>query len=112
MGQGLLGLCMRGPHRAIPGLASRPVSASKLLVVPVHAGPGMASLRCGRLPGGERVGIAFTSQAGLAEVMGAGQPWIRLSAAAMRDMLAPLGVTRIQVDPGVIAAGRPVSVSA
>jgi hypothetical protein len=30
----------------------------------------------------------------------------------MRDMLAPLGVTRIQVDPGVIAAGRPVSVSA
>ena len=35
-----------------------------------------------------------------------------MSAAAMRDMLAPLGVTRIQVDPGVIAAGRPVSVSA
>jgi hypothetical protein len=31
---------------------------------------------------------------------------------AMRDMLAPLGVTRIQVDPGVIAAGRPVSVPA
>lgn len=103
---------MRGPHRAIPGLASIPVSASKLLVVPVHTGPGMASLRCGRLPGGERVGIAFTSQAGLAEVMGAGQPWIRLSAPAMRDMLAPLGVTRIQVDPGVIAAGRPISVSA
>jgi hypothetical protein len=112
MGQGLLDLRMRRPHRAIPGLASIPVSASKLLVVPVHAGPGMASLRCGRLLGGERVGIAFTSQAGLAEVMGAGQPWIRLSAAAMRDMLAPLGVTRIQVDPGVIAAGRPVSVSA
>jgi hypothetical protein len=87
------------------------VSASRLLVVPVHAGPGMASLRCGRLPGGERVGIAFTSRGRLAEVMAAG-PWIRLSAAAMRDMLAPLGVTRIQVDPGVIAAGRPVSVSA
>jgi hypothetical protein len=103
---------MRGPHRAIPRLASVPVSASKLLVVPVHAGPGMASLRCGRLPGGERVGIAFTSQGRLAEVMGAGQPWIRLSAPAMRDMLAPLGVTRIQVDPGVIAAGRPISVSA
>ena len=112
MGQGLLGLCMRRPHRAIPGLASIPVSAPKLLVVPVHARPGMASLRCGRLPGGERVGIAFTSQAGLAEVMGADQPWIRVSAAALRDMLARLGVTRIQVDPGVIAAGRPVSVSA
>ena len=30
----------------------------------------------------------------------------------MRDMLAPRGGTRIQVDPGVIAASRPVSVSA
>jgi len=30
----------------------------------------------------------------------------------MREMLAPLGVTRIQVDAGVIAAGRPLSVSA
>jgi hypothetical protein len=112
MRQGLLGLRMGNPRRAIPGLASVAVSASRVLVVPVHAGPGMASLRCGRLPGGERVGIAFTSQAGLAKVMGADQPWIRLSAAAMRDMLAPLGVTRIQVDPGVIAAARPVSVSA
>jgi hypothetical protein len=112
MGQGVLGPRMRNPHRAIPGLASVAVSASRLLVVPVHAGPGMASLRCGRLPGGERVGIAFTSQAGLADVMGAGQPWIRLSTAAIRDMLVPLGVTRIQVDPGVIAANRPVSVSA
>jgi hypothetical protein len=112
MGQGLLGLRMRNPRRVIPGLASVVVSASRLLVVPVHTGPGTASLRCGRLPGGERVGIAFTSQAGLAKVMGADQPWIRLSAVAMRDMLAPLGVTRIQVDPGVIAASRPVSVSA
>ena len=112
MGRGLLGLRMRGPRRAIPGLASVAVSASRLLVVPVHAGPRTASLRCGRLPGGERVGIAFTSQAALADVMGAGQPWIRLSAAAMRDMLAPLGVTRIQVDPGVVAASLPVSISA
>jgi hypothetical protein len=88
------------------------VSATRLLVVPVHTGSGMVSLRCGRLPGGERVGIAFTTQASLARAMGAGQPWIHMSAEAMRDMLAPLGVTRIQVDPGVIAAGRPVSVSA
>jgi hypothetical protein len=35
-----------------------------------------------------------------------------MSAEAMRDMLAPLAVTRIQVDPGVITAGRPVSVPA
>jgi hypothetical protein len=88
------------------------VSATRLLVVPVHTGSGMVSLRCGRLPSGERVAIAFTTQASLDRVMGTGQPWIHISAEAMRDMLAPLGVTRIQVDPGVIAAGRPVSVSA
>jgi hypothetical protein len=98
--------------RPDPGLASVDVSATRLLVVPVHTGSGMVSFRCGRLPGGERVGIAFTTQASLDRVMGTGQPWIYISAEAMRDMLAPLGVTRIQVDPGVIAAGRPVSVSA
>jgi len=30
----------------------------------------------------------------------------------MREMLAPLGVTRIQVDPGVIVVNPPASVSA
>ena len=88
------------------------VSATSLLVVPVHTGSGMVSLRSGRLPSGERVGIAFTTEASLARAMGAGQPWILMGSEAMRDMLAPLGVTRIQVDPGVIAAGRPVSVPA
>lgn len=103
---------MRTLQRPDPGLAWVDVSATRLMVVPVHTGSGMVSLRCGRLPSGERVGIAFTAEASLARVMGTGQPWIHMSAEAMRDMLAPLGVTRIQVDPGVIAAGRPVSVSA
>ena len=82
------------------------------MVVPVKTGSGTACLRCGRLPDGERVGIAFTTQARLARVMGADQPWAYLSGPAMRDMLAPLGVTRIQVDPGLIAASLPVSVPA
>jgi hypothetical protein len=73
------------------------------MVVPVRAGSGMACLRCGRLPSGERVGIAFTTEDRLARVMGAGQPWIRLDVRAMRELLAPVGVTRIQVDPGLIA---------
>jgi hypothetical protein len=84
---------VRTPAQLDPGLALVDVSATSLTVVPVHTGTGMVSLRCGRLPSGERVGIAFTAE-------------------AMRDMLAPLGVTRIQVDPGVITAGRPVSVPA
>jgi len=111
-GQGPLGLRVRTPAQPDPGLALVDVSATSLMVVPVHAGSWMVSLRCGRLPSGERVGIAFTAEASLARAMGADQPWIYMSAEAMRDMLAPLGVTRIQVDPGVITAGRPVSVSA
>ena len=112
MGREPLGLRVRTPTQPDPGLALVDVSATSLLVVPVHTCSGMVSLRCGRLPSGERVGIAFTAEASLARAMGAGQPWIHMSAEAMRDMLAPLGVTRIQVDPGVITAGRPVSVPA
>jgi hypothetical protein len=78
------------------------------MVVPVWASSGMVCLRCGRSPSGERVGIAFTTQARLVEVMGVEQPWIHLDERAMRAMLAPLGVTRIQVDPGVVAPGLPV----
>jgi len=69
-------------------------------------------LRCGRLPTGERAGIAFTTEGQLAGVMGAGQPWIHMSGQAMKEMLAPLGVTRIQVDPGLIATSLPVAVPA
>jgi len=74
-----------------------------LLVVPVRAGSGMAAIQCDRLPTGQPVGVAFTSASRLASVMGAGQPWILLSQAAMKEMLEPIGVTRIQVDPGLIA---------
>jgi hypothetical protein len=73
----------------------------------------MASLQCGQLPTGERVGIAFTTADRLARVMGSGQAWIRMDVRAVQVMLAPVGVTRIQVDPGFVAcASRPVAVSA
>ena len=88
------------------------MSATGLLVVPVWTGSGMVCLRCGRLPTGERVGIAFTTEARLAGVMGADQPWIHLNDEAMKAMLAPLGVTRVQVDPGLVAASLPISVPA
>ena len=83
-----------------------------LLVVPVLTRPGTASIQRGRLPTGQPVGIAFTSEARLAEVMGAGQPCIHLSESAIKEMLLPLGVTRIQVDPGLIAARLPILVAA
>jgi hypothetical protein len=82
------------------------------MIVPVRTVSGMVSLRCGRLPAGERVGIAFTTEAHLVAVMGAGQPWIQVSELALREMLEPLGVARVQVDPGLIVTSRPVSVPA
>jgi len=82
------------------------------MIVPVRTGSGMVCLRCGRLPSGERAGIAFTTEARLAEVMGEGQEWIHLNDRAMKAMLAPLGVHRIQVDPGLVSASPPISIPA
>lgn len=78
-----------------------------LMLVPVRGGSGMVSLRCARLETGERVGLAFTSETRLVEVMGADQPWIRLDERAIRALLAPLAVTRIRVDPSLVVAGVP-----
>ena len=67
------------------------------------AGSEALALRSGRTPAGERVGIAFTTESRLIQVMGAGQPWIHSSEAAMKAMPAPLGISRVQVEPGMIA---------
>ena len=72
----------------------------------------MVSPRFGRLPTGERVGIAFTTDIGLIKVMGQDQTWIRLSDGAMKAMLAPLGIRRIQVDPELVSATFSLSLSA
>lgn len=80
---------------------------SQPLFVPVRsAGPAPSPclvVRTARLPEGDRVGLAFTTAAALAAAMGRSQPWVRLSLAAVRALLAPLGVTRVQVDPGLVA---------
>jgi len=70
-----------------------------LLFVPVReSGSGMVALRTGRLPSGQRVGLAFTSATLLLSELGPGQPWIRLHEEAMRDMLGPAGIDEIRVD--------------
>jgi hypothetical protein len=74
-----------------------------LLRVPVRTtAGGTLSVRTGRLEGGDRVGLAFTSAERLVRAFGAGQPSIRLHVSALRAMLRPLGVTRIQVDPTAV----------
>jgi hypothetical protein len=73
-------------------------------LVPVRESKaGTLALRTGRLISGERVGLAFTSEASLLLTLGPSQRWIWLASSALRAMLAPLGVTCVQVDPRPIA---------
>jgi hypothetical protein len=60
---------------------------------------GTLALRTGRLVSGECVGLAFTSEASLLVTMGPFQHWVRLAAEPLRDMLAPLGVQCVRIDP-------------
>jgi hypothetical protein len=73
-------------------------------LVPVHESrAGTLSLLTGRLISGERVGLAFTSEALLLMTLGPSQQWIRLAPGALRAMLEPLGVTCVRFDPRPIA---------
>jgi hypothetical protein len=68
--------------------------------VPVRTSKaGTLALRTGRLASGERVGLAFMSEASLLLTLGPSQEWIHLDGQALKDMLAPLGVEHVRVDP-------------
>jgi hypothetical protein len=71
--------------------------------VPVHGTmcpqEGTLALRTGRLLSGERIGLAFTCEASLLLTLGPCQQWIRLDEEALLDLLTPLGVEHIRVDP-------------
>jgi hypothetical protein len=60
---------------------------------------GTLALQTGRLRTGERVGLAFTTEASLLLTMGSSPQWVRLDGQALKEMLAPLGVRHIRVDP-------------
>ena len=71
-----------------------------MFFVPVReSGAGTLALQTGRQRSGERVGLAFTTEDSLLLTMGSSRRWVRLSGQALRDMLAPLGVRLILVDP-------------
>ena len=75
-----------------------------VLVVPVCASaPGVCRLLTCRLPDGTRCGVAFTSAAVAARVMGPTTGLIELALPALRAMLTPLGIERVQVDPDLVA---------
>ncbi|RLP89704.1 hypothetical protein EAD89_14800 [Micromonospora sp. BL4] len=76
-----------------------------IYAVPVRELPGrpVGTVRTGRSPQGQRVGIAFTRPELLVAAMGADQAWEELCESALRGMLRPLGIDRIQVDPLLVA---------
>ena len=85
---------------------------TQMFFVPVRKSKaGTLALQTGRLGSGERVGLAFTSQASLLLTLGPSQEWTRLGIRALKDMLLPLGVGQVRVDPRPIAelakASRP-----
>ncbi|GGO04351.1 SAV_915 family protein [Micromonospora parathelypteridis] len=76
-----------------------------IYAVPVRDLPGrlVRTVRTGRSPQGQRVGIAFTRPELLIAAMGTDQPWEELCESALRGMLRPLGIDVIQVDPLLVA---------
>jgi len=76
------------------------------LYVPVRMSEGgVLTLRTGRLESGERIGLAFTSEDSLSFTMGTAQRWVNLGDQSLRDMLAPLGIRQLRVDP--LPLGQP-----
>ncbi|MEU6214548.1 SAV_915 family protein [Streptomyces sp. NPDC047023] len=75
-----------------------------LLHVPVRPGSAEVVVRMFRTPLGARTTVGFTDAARLTATLGAEQPWIRLSAPALRALAEPLGVRLLTVDPTFTAA--------
>jgi hypothetical protein len=70
----------------------------------------MICVRTGRLASGLPIGLAFTSEASLQSVLGPRQQWTLICEQALLDMLAPLGIYHMRIDPmlaGSIAPGAP-----
>jgi hypothetical protein len=69
-------------------------------LIPVRTcAAGTLALRTGRLVTGERVGLAFTSEASLRRTLGPSQQWIHLARKPLADMLGPVGIEHIIIDP-------------
>ncbi|APE19832.1 MULTISPECIES: SAV_915 family protein [Streptomyces] len=76
------------------------------LYVPVRPGTRGCVTRLFRTPVGDRTAVAFTDPARLRAVLGADQPWIRLSEPALRALMNPLDVRELRIDP-VLTAPAP-----
>ncbi len=76
------------------------------LYVPVrHTADGMDTLAIAHTPDGELAGIAFSSAGALAAACRPSQAFAEMAEDALREVLAPLGITRIQFDPAAVGGG-------
>jgi hypothetical protein len=73
------------------------------LCIPVRGNGCGFTLRLFRNRDGSRCTVAFTTPERLTAVLGAGQSWVELAEPALRDMVGPLGVQQLVVDPNLIA---------
>jgi hypothetical protein len=64
----------------------------------------MICLRTGRLASGLPIGLAFTSEASLQSMLGPQQQWALICERALLDLLAPLGIDHMRIDP-ILAPG-------
>lgn len=71
--------------------------------IPVRDNRCGFTLRLFRDRDGSRCAVAFTTPEGLTAVLGVGQRWLPLSEDALRDLLQPLGVQRLTIDPNLVA---------
>jgi len=82
------------------------VQVTDMFFIPVReSAAGTLALQTGRLRTGERVGLAFTTEESLLLTMGSSPRWVRLDGQALKDLLAPLGVRHIRVDPAPLRSG-------
>ena len=73
------------------------------LCTPVRDNVCGFTLRLFRDRDGSRCAVAFTTPERLTAVLGAGQRWVELTEPALRDMVLPLDIQQLVVDPNLIA---------
>lgn len=100
---------MAGADSGRADRTSESESESDILYVPVFTrSPGIVAIRTARLlPSGEQAGLAFTSPARLAAAFGPQQAWILVPLRLLHTLLAPRGITQVQVDPRTWRPARP-----
>lgn len=77
---------------------------TRRVYVPLNEGACSVSLRLFRDRGEERCAVGFTRFERMAELLGPEQPCYRLTVRSLRELAAERGVTRLILDPALIAA--------